>query len=91
MAPPPGMPLLRHSVQASDVSSAVASGVGQRGAPSSAEADPSEPVLDRSQWERIALSPDIELHVRRPLTRAHQKGVDRLVTIARELLEEDRS
>jgi hypothetical protein len=58
---------------------------------SSTEADPGAPALERSQWERIALSPDVELHIRRPLTRAHQKGVDRLVTIARELLEEDRS
>ncbi|MEA2548413.1 MAG: hypothetical protein QOE42_1011 [Chloroflexota bacterium] len=46
--------------------------------------------LERSQWERIALAPDIELHIRRPLSRAQNKGVDRLVTIARELLEEDR-
>ena len=46
---------------------------------------------DRSQWERIALAPDIELHIRRPLPRAQNKQVDRLVTIARELLEEDRS
>jgi DNA-binding transcriptional MerR regulator len=50
---------------------------------------PSLPI-ERSQWERIALSPDVELHIRRPLARAQQKGVDRLVTIARELLEEDR-
>ena len=49
------------------------------------------PALERSQWERIALAPDVELHIRRPLTRAQQKGIDRLVTIARELLEEDRS
>jgi DNA-binding transcriptional MerR regulator len=46
---------------------------------------------DRSQWERIVLVPDIELHIRRPLPRAQNKQVDRLVTIARELLEEDRS
>lgn len=45
---------------------------------------------DRSQWERIVLVPDIELHIRRPLPRAQNKQVDRLVTIARELLEEDR-
>jgi DNA-binding transcriptional MerR regulator len=51
---------------------------------------PASPPLERSQWERIALAPDVELHIRRPLTRAQQKGVDRLVTIARELLEEDR-
>jgi hypothetical protein len=48
-------------------------------------------TVERSQWERIALAPDVELHIRRPLTRAQQKGIDRLVTIARELLEEDRS
>ena len=45
---------------------------------------------DRSQWERIVLAPDVELHIRRPLPRAQNKQVDRLVTIARELLEEDR-
>jgi DNA-binding transcriptional MerR regulator len=47
----------------------------------------SEP--DRSQWERISLDPDIELHVRRPLTRQHNKRVERLIAIARELFEED--
>jgi DNA-binding transcriptional MerR regulator len=44
---------------------------------------------ERSQWERIVLGPDVELHIRRPLTRSQNKRVDRLVTIARELLEED--
>ena len=53
--------------------------------------EPPSAPMERSQWERIALGPDVELHVRRPLARAQQKGVDRLVTIARELLEEDRS
>lgn len=47
--------------------------------------------MERSQWERVVLSPDVELHIRRPLVRAQNKQVDRLVTIARELLEEDRS
>jgi DNA-binding transcriptional MerR regulator len=46
--------------------------------------------IERSQWERIVLAPDVELHIRRPLARAQNKQVDRLVTIARELLEEDR-
>jgi len=49
------------------------------------------PSPDRSQWERIALSPDIELHIRRPLGRDQNRRVDRLVTIARQLLEEDPS
>jgi hypothetical protein len=47
--------------------------------------------LDRSQWDRIALAPDIELHVRRPLSRLVNKRVDRLVAAARQLLEEDPS
>ena len=49
------------------------------------------PAIERSQWDRISLASDVELHIRRPLARAQQKQVDRLVTIARELLEEDRS
>jgi len=44
---------------------------------------------ERSQWERIVLATDVELHIRRPLGRTQNKRVDRLVTIARELLEED--
>jgi DNA-binding transcriptional MerR regulator len=47
--------------------------------------------LERSQWDRISLAADIELHVRRPLARSQSRKVDRLVTIARELLEEDPS
>ena len=61
---------------------------------SEAPVEPDEATVrpsDRSQWERIVLVPDIELHIRRPLPRAQNKQVDRLVTIARELLEEDRS
>lgn len=54
--------------------------------PSAPESSP----MERSQWDRIALSPDVELHIRRPLGRAQQKQVDRLIAIARELLEEDR-
>ena len=49
------------------------------------------PAPDRSQWDRISLAPDIELHVRRPLPRPLAKQVDRLVSIARDLLEEDPS
>ena len=46
------------------------------------------PEPDRSQWDRVSLSPDVELHVRRPLTRDHNRRVDRLIAVARELLEE---
>jgi DNA-binding transcriptional MerR regulator len=52
---------------------------------------PPQPVADRSQWDRVALTPDIELHVRRPLSRLQNKQVDRLIAIARELLEGDPS
>ena len=47
------------------------------------------PEPERAQWERISLDPDIELHIRRPLTRRQNKRVERLISIARQLLEED--
>ena len=49
------------------------------------------PRIERSQWERLSLGPDVELHIRRPLPRSTSKRVDRLVEIARDLLEEDPS
>jgi DNA-binding transcriptional MerR regulator len=58
--------------------------------PAMASTVPSTQPIERSQWERVVLAPDVELHIRRPLARAQNKRVDRLVTIARELLEEDR-
>jgi DNA-binding transcriptional MerR regulator len=61
-------------------------------APSMAPPPPVPDVrLERSQWERIDLAPDVELHIRRPLARATAKRVDRLIAIARDLLEEDPS
>jgi DNA-binding transcriptional MerR regulator len=64
--------------------------------PMSMPAAPREPMsknqatsLERSQWERLTLGPDIELHVRRPLSRIEQKRVERLITIARQVLRED--
>jgi DNA-binding transcriptional MerR regulator len=45
--------------------------------------------LERSQWERLSLGPNIELHVRRPLSRIEQKRVERLITIASQVLKED--
>jgi hypothetical protein len=44
----------------------------------------------RSQWERVDLGPDVELHIRRPLARPTAKRVDRLIEIARDLFEEDK-
>jgi DNA-binding transcriptional MerR regulator len=47
------------------------------------------PGGERSQWERVVLAPDVELHLRRPLGRLQNRRVDRLIAIARELLEGD--
>jgi len=47
-----------------------------------------QPIPERSQWERLALTPDIELHIRRPLGRLEQRRVERLITIARQVLKE---
>jgi DNA-binding transcriptional MerR regulator len=66
-----------------------------RVAPAPAVASPSSTSLnpsrdpDRAQWERISLDPDIEIHIRRPLSRLQNKRVERLISIARQLLEED--
>lgn len=44
---------------------------------------PAPPPMDRSTWERIALTPDLELHVRRP----HDGPTRRLVDEIRSLVE----
>jgi DNA-binding transcriptional MerR regulator len=44
---------------------------------------------DRTTWERIVLSTDIELHIRRPLTRDDNRKVERIIEAARHLLEEE--
>jgi DNA-binding transcriptional MerR regulator len=44
---------------------------------------PSAPASDRSTWERIAVSPDVEIHVRRPLDRTSIKQLDQLLAAAR--------
>ena len=57
---------------------------------SSAAVSPSNLArTSRSQWERIPISPDVEIHVRRPLDRLSIKRVDRLERFARELFEEE--
>jgi DNA-binding transcriptional MerR regulator len=50
---------------------------------------PDDTLSTRSQWERVTLAPDIELHIRRPLPRAVNKKIERLIDIARDILEED--
>jgi hypothetical protein len=53
-----------------------------------ARARPARPGA-RSTWERIELAPDVELHVRRPQSRAQNKLIDRLVQQARTLFSEE--
>jgi DNA-binding transcriptional MerR regulator len=55
-------------------------------APAPSPSSVTKPVA--AVWERIPLAPDVELHVRRPLSRTAHKRVDRLITIAREILED---
>jgi DNA-binding transcriptional MerR regulator len=43
----------------------------------------------RSTWERVPLAPDVELHVRRPLSREQNRQVERLIEAARDLFAEE--
>ena len=54
----------------------------------SGSASSPRPGPDRTTWERLVISPDVELHVRRPLDRTTNKRVDQLERIARELFED---
>jgi DNA-binding transcriptional MerR regulator len=80
-ARPPQPRLVADAMPAPAASRLEAAGVP----PPSAES----PAPDRSHWERYAIAPDVELHVRRPLTRSQNRAVARLVEVARQLLEED--
>jgi len=79
--------LLRRSIVVpSDLHESLPDAAGQTAGPS---ADPASPSVERSQWERLSLGPNLELHVRRPLGRLEQKRVERLITIARQVLKEE--
>ena len=43
----------------------------------------------RSQWDRIPLGPDVELHVRRPLTREQNRQIERLMDAAQRIFDEE--
>jgi DNA-binding transcriptional MerR regulator len=62
-----------------------------RSAPAASLApEPSRPSSpSKSQWERIALAPDVERHVRRPLTREANRRVEKLLDLARQILQEE--
>jgi len=43
----------------------------------------------KSTWERVTLAPDVELHVRRPLSREQNKRLDKLLDAARSIFSEE--
>jgi DNA-binding transcriptional MerR regulator len=43
----------------------------------------------RSTWERIPLARDVELHVRRPLSREQNRRLERLIDAARKIFSEE--
>ena len=55
---------------------------------SAAPASPPE-AFERSRWERVVITPDIEVHIRRPLSRRDIKMVERLLAFARQLQGEE--
>ncbi len=79
-------PVLREAVEPS--AAIEPSAAAEPAAPDAAGPAP-EPTLERSQWERLSLGPNLELHVRRPLSRLEQRRVERLITIARQVLREE--
>jgi DNA-binding transcriptional MerR regulator len=44
------------------------------------------PPAERSQWERVAISADVEIHIRRPLSRDDNRRVERLLEEARRVI-----
>ena len=60
---------------------------GPRSAIARTTAEPS--ATTRSQWERIPLAADVELHVRRPLARDQNRKVERLLEAARAIYKEN--
>ena len=49
----------------------------------------SQTAPQRSQWERFTLASDVELHVRRPVSREDNRKLDRLLEAARQIFNEE--
>jgi DNA-binding transcriptional MerR regulator len=91
--PPAATPRARLALRAADVG-------GWADAPAPA-ASPATPIVSpptespplsrpsRSTWERLAITPDIEIHVRRPLKPLDNKRADHLERYARELFHDE--
>ena len=87
----PGRVLTDASAPSIAVPSALVSSAAVPSAPEPSAPEPRQaaPAPERSQWDRIALTNDIELHVRRPQSRLENRRVERLITIARQVLGEE--
>ena len=75
---PPQAPPAAPELPSLALSEAATADVGQK----------AKPPL-RSTWERHTLAPDVELHVRRPLTREVNRLLERLLDHARRLFDEE--
>ena len=51
--------------------------------------EPQTQEPDRSQWDRVGITPDLEIHIRRPASRLDQKRINRLIEYARQLFREE--
>ncbi len=53
--------------------------------------EPARSLVRHSQWERIVLNDDLELHIRRPLSRERNRFVDKLLAFAKQMTQEEQS
>ncbi len=83
-APPPGLPISPQRAMAPPPARLLAMHAGVA-PPDGVPVAEQEPPA-RATWERVTLSPDLELHIRRPLTREDARRVDRLIGLARQIL-----
>jgi DNA-binding transcriptional MerR regulator len=60
-------------------------------AAASAPPSPAQQAVTRTTWERVTLDQDVELHVRRPLSRPQDKRVQRLLAAARDIFDQENS
>jgi DNA-binding transcriptional MerR regulator len=60
-----------------------------RGLPTPVPASPPRLAPDRSQWERLTVADDVEIHIRRPLSRDQNRRVERLLHEARRIFAEE--
>jgi len=62
------------------------------GASDSSGPSPTHPGrLQRSRWDRVSLSRDVEIHLRRPLSSRRRKQVERLIEFAVALFHEEQA